>query len=271
MSLYSITGFLVGLGFLVMAVAMNTDNPILFFSGSSFLLVFGGTLANAFISFQGRYVILALRDIWLMFTHARVNERIYYEESLRVVEWATITQKKGLLALDDKLIVDSVRDQILKTGIRLVVDNNSPETVRELLENRIQSAYDRNIRQVDILRNMAGAAPAFGMMGTLIGLIIMLDSMGGSGEDAAASLGKGLAVALLTTLYGVALAKFVFQPAADKNMQREEIYQFRNYLMLEGFVMLAEERPARYVEERIKSFLDPEVLEKYGHGGGEQE
>jgi len=54
-------------------------------------------------------------------------------------------------------------------------------------------------------------------------------------------------------------------------MQREEIYQFRNFLMLEGFVMLAEERPARYVEERIKSFLDPEVLEKYGHGGGEKE
>ena len=268
MSLYSIAGFFVGLGFLVMAVAMNTDNPILFFSGSSFLLVFGGTLANAFISFQGRYVVLALRDIVRMFSHARVNERIYYEESLRVVEWATITQSKGLLALDDKLNVDNIRDQILKTGIRLVVDNNSPDTVRELLENRIQSAYDRSIRQVEILRNMAGAAPAFGMMGTLIGLIIMLDSMGASGENAAASLGKGLAIALLTTLYGVALAKFVFQPAADKNMQREEIYRFRNYLMLEGFVMLAEERPARYVEERIKSFLDPAILEKYSTGEG---
>ncbi len=267
MSLYSIAGFIIGLGFLVLAVAMNTDNPMLFVSGSSFLLVFGGTLANAFISFQGRYVVLALRDIWRMFTHARVNERVYYEESLRIVDWATIAQSNGLLALDDKVPVDSVRDQILKTGIRLVVDNNTPDSVRELLENRIQSAYDRATRQVEILRNMAGAAPAFGMMGTLIGLIIMLDGMGGSGEDAAASLGKGLAIALLTTLYGVALAKFVFQPAADKNMQREEIYRFRNYLMLEGFVMLAEERPARYVEERIKSFLDPQSLEKYSKGG----
>jgi len=257
MSLYSIAGFLVGIGLFIMAIAMNTDNAFLFLSVSSFLLVVGGTFANAFLSFQGRYVVLALRDIGRMFTHARINQDIYLAESRRVIEWAAIAQKKGLLALDDNLNSDEVRDQILKTGIELVVDNNPPDAVRELLGNMIQSAYDRANRQVDILRTMASTAPAFGMIGTLIGLIIMLGSMGTDDPNAAASLGKGLAVALLTTLYGVAIARLVFQPAADKNLQRQDIYRFRNCLMMEGFVMLAEQQTPRYIEARINSFLDP--------------
>ena len=117
----------------------------------------------------------------------------------------------------------------------LVVDGNKPEEVRELLTNSIHSAYERATRQVTILRNMASTAPAFGMIGTLIGLIVMLGNLG---EDAKA-LGGGLAVALLTTLYGVFLARMIFQPAADKTLQREQIYRFRNCLMMEAFVMLA--------------------------------
>jgi chemotaxis protein MotA len=103
---------------------------------------------------------------------------------------------------------------------------------------------------------MASAAPAFGMIGTLVGLIIMLDSLSSDPNG----IGAGLAVALLTTLYGVLFAKFLFQPAADKTLQREDIARFRNFLMMEGFVMLAEQRPPRYIRERINSFLDAEVL-----------
>jgi chemotaxis protein MotA len=109
--------------------------------------------------------------------------------------------------------------------------------------------------QVEILKAMASAAPAFGMIGTLVGLIIMLDNMGGDPS----SLGKGLAVALLTTLYGVMFARIIFLPAATKILQREQIIRFRNYLVAEGLSLLADKKSPRYIQDRMNSYLDPAI------------
>jgi len=102
---------------------------------------------------------------------------------------------------------------------------------------------------------MAAASPAFGMIGTLIGLIIMLGKMG---EDPSA-LGPGLAVALLTTLYGVLFARLVFMPAAAKILQREQILRFRNYLVAEGLSLLADRKSPRFIQDKMNSFLDPAI------------
>ena len=102
---------------------------------------------------------------------------------------------------------------------------------------------------------MGAAAPAFGMIGTLVGLIIMLDNMGGDPS----SLGKGLAVALLTTLYGVLFSRIIFLPAATKILQREEIIRFRNYLIAEGLSLLADKKSPRYIQDRMNSYLDPAI------------
>ena len=97
--------------------------------------------------------------------------------------------------------------------------------------------------------------PAFGMIGTLVGLIIMLQQMG---EDPT-QLGVGLALALITTLYGVLFARLVFIPAASKIQQREEIVRFRNYLVAEGLSLLAERRSPRYIQDKMNSYLDPAI------------
>ena len=102
---------------------------------------------------------------------------------------------------------------------------------------------------------MAATAPAFGMIGTLVGLVLMLSTMSGDPS----SIGKGLAVALLTTLYGVLAARLIFQPAGTKVLHREEIVRMRNYILLELFVMLSEERRPRYIRDRLRSFLDPDL------------
>jgi len=270
MSRTTIAGLIFGVILFLSAIVLATDNYRMFFSPASVLLVVGGTLANAFISYQGRYVVAALRDIFRIFGHARMNEGMIYDEARNVVRWGQIVQKNGALALDRHIKGRGSSDHFISYGIQLVVDGYKPPVVRELLTNSMQSAYDRAMRQVDVLRNMASTAPAFGMIGTLVGLIIMLDSLGGTGEDAASALGQGLAVALLTTLYGVLMARFVFQPAADKTAQREDIARFRAFLMMEGFVMLAEGRNARYIRERIHSFLDPAVVAAFRDqkGGG---
>ena len=102
---------------------------------------------------------------------------------------------------------------------------------------------------------MGAAAPAFGMIGTLVGLIIMLDSMGGDPS----SLGKGLAVALATTLYGVLFARLLLLPVADKVQQREQIVRFRNVLVAEGLSLLAERKNPRFIQDKMNSFLDPSI------------
>jgi chemotaxis protein MotA len=257
MSLYTVAGLLVGIGLFIGSIVMSTNNFWLFFNLPSLLLVGGGTLANAFISFQGRYVVAALKDAVMVLAHAKINEKLVVQQSRKVIEWAKIVSRDGLVALEEQLEGTAEgKDPFLRKGIEMVSDGNSPEDVREVLTNMIDSAYARSVREVEILRGMAGAAPAFGMIGTLVGLVVMLDSLSSNPDG----IGKGLAVALLTTLYGVLMARLIFQPAADKTLQREQIRRYRNLLMMEGFALLAEERPARYIETRINSMVDPHLL-----------
>ena len=102
---------------------------------------------------------------------------------------------------------------------------------------------------------MAAAAPAFGMIGTLVGLIVMLQSLTANPDG----VGDGLAVAMLTTLYGVLVARLVFIPAASKISQKEGIMRFRNFLITEGFAMLAEQKSPRFIQDKMNSYLDPSM------------
>ena len=129
------------------------------------------------------------------------------------------------------------------------------DEVRAMLSAAAEGYYQRAMVQVNILTNMASTAPAFGMIGTLVGLIILLQTLGGDPSG----LGPGLAVALLTTLYGVLFARLVFMPAATKIQQKEDIERFRNFLVTEGFAMLAEHKSPRYIQDRMNSFLDPSI------------
>jgi chemotaxis protein MotA len=130
--------------------------------------------------------------------------------------------------------------------------------VREILLNTATTTYERNLVQADILRFMASAAPAFGMIGTLVGLIIMLDGLD-PGKGNLAQLGQGLAVALNTTLYGILLSRLILLPAAAKLQQRQEIMRFRNELMAEGLALLSDRTSPRLIQDRMNSFLDPAI------------
>ena len=99
---------------------------------------------------------------------------------------------------------------------------------------------------------MGGDAPAFGMLGTLIGLIIMLSNMGGDPS----AIGPSMAVALITTFYGIILARLIFIPLATKMSARNDVTMFKNNLQMEGLVLLAERKSPRYIQDKINSFVD---------------
>ncbi len=257
MSYTTLIGLLGAFGLFIGSIVFSAgnDNFQIFLSLSSFTMVVGGTFASTFISYEPRYVMLSLKLIWRILFSPKVGRNVLKSEVGRIIRWAYTVQKSGPPALESEAKKAVRGDKFLKFGVEMVISGYTGEEVREILTNAIESTFGRNTVQVDILRNMGGAAPAFGMIGTLVGLIIMLDGLGGDPTQ----LGAGLAVALLTTLYGVLAARIIFMPAATKVQQREEIVRFRNYLIAEGLSLLADKKNPRYIADRMNSFLDPAI------------
>jgi adenylosuccinate lyase len=130
--------------------------------------------------------------------------------------------------------------------------------LKHLSEKLPISRWQRDLSDSTVLRNMGASAPAFGMIGTLVGMVAMLSQMGGGADNMVEVIGIGMSLALIATLYGVLLARMVFLPAANKLLQKEETERFRNLMVVEGLVMLAEKKPPRFMQDRLNSYLEPE-------------
>ncbi len=256
MSLNTMLAVLIGFGLFFAAIALSTDNYLVFVSGAGIILVLSGTLASTFISYEYRYVLGGLRGIVSAFRIDRRGRSRLNTEVGRVIRWAYLVQKEGIVSLDAEAKKTPGWDGgFLRFGVELITTGYEGEKIQTILGNVIESTYELNMVGAQVLRSMAAAAPAFGMVGTLIGLIIMLDNMG---EDPS-QIGAGLAVALVTTLYGIMLARLIFAPAAAKLQQREEIFRFRNYMIVEGLAMLADEASPRHIQDHMNSYLDPTI------------
>ena len=255
MSLTTIIGFVGAMGLFLSAIVMATDNYAIFVSVSSLVMVFGGTMAAAFISYEPRYVILSLKVIGKVFLAPGINRNVLKDEGGRIIKWAYAVQKNGIPALESEAKKSAGSDSFLKFGVDMVISGYTGDEVREIMTTAVESTFGRSMVLVNIIKAMGGAAPAFGMIGTLVGLMIMLGAMGGDPSV----LGAGLAVALCTTLYGVIFSQVIFIPCSTKVLQRESILRFRNFLVAEGLVMLADKKSPRYIQDRMNSFLDPAI------------
>jgi chemotaxis protein MotA len=217
------------------------------------MMVIGGTLASTFIAFEPRYVIMALKLVPSIFFQHRLGRGILQSEVGRVIRWGYLVQKNGLPALEADSKKVKSQDKLLGFGIDLVIAGYAGNEVRDMLTNSVETSFQRRTIPAEILRSMATNAPAFGMIATLVGLVIMLDKMGSDPSK----IGPGMAVGLMGTLYGVFIARLILLPAASKVQQREEIVRFRNFLVIEGLSLLAERKSPRFIQDMLNSFLDP--------------
>jgi chemotaxis protein MotA len=254
-SIATIIGMLGAFGLFVGSIALTTDNFLIFVNVGAFCMVVGGTLAATFISYEPRYVMLSLQLIWRIIFSAKMGRNVLKAEVGRIIRWAYTVQRNGLPALESEATKAVRGDRFLRFGVEMVVSGYTGEEVRQMLTTTIETTFGRNTVQVNILKGMGAVSPAFGMIGTLVGLVVMLDNMGGDPSQ----LGGGLAVALITTLYGVVFARLIYLPAAAKVQQREEILRFRNYLVAEGLCLLADRKGPRFIQDRLNSFLDPSL------------
>ena len=254
MSLPTVLGFVVGIALFIFSIVLSTDNYLIFLHGTGAIMVLGGTTAATFVAFEPRYVAQAFRVSLSIFFQHKVGRTILTGEVGRMIRWGYMVQKSGLPALESDAKKLKEQDRFLAFGIDLVISGYTGQEVREILANTVETTYHRNLVPAEILRSMANNAPAFGMIATLIGLVIMLDHMNDPSK-----IGPGMAVGLMGTLYGVMLARIILLPTASKVQQREEIVRFRKFLVAEGLALLAERRNPRYIQDKMNSFLDPSL------------
>jgi chemotaxis protein MotA len=259
MSPASLLGVIFGLGLILTSIFLSTNNGLIYFDSASVLMVLGGSIAAAFMGYQSNYVMTAFNAIWWMFKKPKSTREGLNTEIMRLIKWSYMVQQRGLPALENEIKSVQANDPVIKYCMELVITNHPPADLHRMMQTAVEAEFERKTIPVQILKGMASNAPAFGMIGTLVGLIAVLDSMGAGVDALAAVIGQGMALALITTLYGVFFARMVFLPAANKLMQKEEAERFRNLMMVEGLVLLADKRSPRYMQDRLNSYLDPSI------------
>ena len=253
MSIGSLLAFLAGCAVVIGSILAATDRPMAFIDIPSVIIVVGGTFAACFISYEAKTALGGLKLGLSTFKKHKDSENSLKDEVGRIVRWAYIIQKNGLQGLENE-ITDDLRESnaFLAYGADLVVTGYTGAEIKQILEHMLESQAERNKRTSDVLMKLGGDAPAFGMLGTLIGLIIMLGSMGGDPS----AIGPSMAVALVTTFYGIILARIIFIPLATKANSRNDVTLLKNTLQMEGLVLLAERKSPRYIQDKINSFVD---------------
>ncbi len=192
----------------------------------------------------------------------KVSEANEGEVIGNIINLSNVARKEGLLALEEA--ANNIEDDFLKKGIMLIVDGTDPELVRSIMETELNSIDARHNEKIGFWANWGGMGPAWGMIGTLIGLVNMLYNM-----DDMSKIGPAMAVALITTLYGSLLANWICIPISFKLKQNNDLEIKMKEVMVEGLLSIQAGENPRVIEEKLKSFLAPSVRDSIGRGGAE--
>ncbi|RKR07233.1 chemotaxis protein MotA [Kushneria sinocarnis] len=240
-------GIVVSVLLLATVVLFTAQSPLGFVNLPGLAIVLTGTLAATFISYPLREVARVLALTRSVFQ----RENSFVQEDIgELVELARQWLHGDARTVERTL--ETTRNPFLRTGIRLVIDNVREEEILDLLRWRIARMRAREYAEAQIFRTMATYAPAFGMLGTLVGLINMLEIL--EVGDLAA-IGPRLAVALLSTFYGILLANLVFRPIAVKLERRTEQRLVAMNMVLEGVSMISRRRLPSFIEATLQSFI----------------
>ena len=211
------------------------------------LIVIGGTLGATLVNFPLKQILNTGRVVAKAFFDKSQDPLTLIQELL---DYAQTVRKEGVLALEDR--VEQLENPFMKKGLQMAIDGQEPEVVEAILQNEVEKMENRHETGASVLDVMGTLSPAFGMIGTLIGLVQMLQSM----EDPS-TIGPSMAVALLTTFYGALMANAVFIPLAGKLRARSEEEVLNYQIIVTGVRnMVAGENP-RIIEQKLLAFMPP--------------
>ena len=261
MDIASLAGLVVCFALVIFGILYGNgiDTLLNFVNVPSILITFGGAFCAVLASKTMQDFLNGLKSIALIF---KVPKFDLPEVIRKIIELSNIARKEGLLALEEASA--ELDDSFLRKGVLLIVDGTDPELVRGILETEMGSIDDRHKKNIAFWNDLGGMGPAWGMIGTLIGLVNMLQQM-----DDPSTIGPSMAVALLTTLYGSLLANWICIPVAQKLNVNNSAEMAIKEVMIEGLLSIQAGENPRVIEEKLKSFLSPTEKEAMEAGGGE--
>ncbi len=244
MDLATIIGFVSGTILIIVAIVMG-GSFIIFVNAPSLLIVVGGTIATVLIKFKMADVLGSIKVAMKAFLVKMDDPDQIIEE---MVGFTRIAKKEGLIALEK----EQPSNPFAAKALRYLSDGYDEAMIEEMLKKDVRLTVQRHATGQNVFKALGDSAPAWGMIGTLIGLVQMLSSM-----DDPASIGPAMAVALLTTLYGAVLANFVFLPLADKLSLRSEQESLNKSIIVEAAVAINRGVSPMVLEESLRIFLAP--------------
>ena len=247
MDIATIIGFVGGAAMIVMSVLTSGGTLGGIIDIPSVFMTIGG-------SWMAIFIMAPLSDCLGMFKIIGRCFKIpdFGEKSLvqNVVNLSEKARREGLLILEDGL--EDLDDQFLKTGLRLVIDGTDGAVVRAIMENEMSQTEARHMKWVNVMNQWAGFAPGFGMMGTVLGLIGMLNNL----EDKS-SLGPNMAVALITTLYGSMMANWILTPLGQNLIGQNSSEMRVKEMVIEGVLAIQAGENSRVIAQKLLTYLDP--------------
>jgi len=216
----------------------------------SVFITFGGAFSATLMSVPTKDLKEVPKHIKVLLKREKVDINQYIEV---IVELAKEARLKGLLVLEEKIKTMDIQEEFLEYCTMLIVDAIEPSKVRAQIENEIDCVEIRHARAWNVYDKLGSFGPAFGMLGTLIGLINMLANMNAAGG--ADSLGKGMSVALVTTFYGSALANMICAPISNRMKARHEEEMIVKELIMEGVLSIQSGENPKYIKEKLNSYL----------------
>ena len=249
MDIGTIIGIIVANVFVFAAIIMGGGAG--FINIPAMMITIGGSLAATLINFPLPKILGTMGVVRKAFAETGYD----YAALFRTIsDFAVRARRDGMLALEDD--IEGIQDDFMKKGFQMAVDGNPAEMIKALLEEDIDNMLERHQVGHGIFKALGNYAPAFGMIGTLIGLIQMLREL-----DDPSSIGLGMAVALLTTLYGALVANMVALPIAGKLEQRTNEESSVKKMILHGILAIQEGNSPRVVQDKLRCFIPPKTRE----------
>lgn len=270
----TIAGILAGVSLLFIAI-FTQGGIMTFVDWPSAAIVFGGTLGALLTSYPLPAVFRVSKIVVQIFKKD-IQTPVWV--IAMIVRLSHKARQQSLLSLESDM--RTIESRFIRHGLEMIIDGHPGDLIRDVLSTELELVRARHIAGVNIFVSAGKYAPAFGMIGTLIGLVAMLKGLGGGGEGGKADmsgLGNGMAVALITTFYGSMLTNLFFAPISEKLKNRSDDEVLSTTIIIEGLLMIQSGLNPRLVEKKLNSFLPPHLRiahyermlhESKGGGGG---
>ena len=260
MDIASLLGLLICIILVVISIVIGDQGVaaiLNFLNAPSALITFGGAFCCVLAAYTMPDFVAGIKSFGLVFKLSDMNMP---DVIRKIIELSNVARKEGLLSLEEASA--ELEDPFLKKGVLLIVDGTDPELVRAIMETELTSVDSRHRKKIAFWDDLGAMGPAWGMIGTLIGLINMLQQM-----NDPSSIGPSMAVALITTLYGSMLANWICFPIAAKLKSKNEEELVIKEIMIEGLLSIQAGENPRVIEEKLKSFLTPAEKAEMEEGG----